>query len=253
MLVPEEQRARATASRAAASSIGIIPWRNDRRHPCRGTRWDNGVSRQRRFLCLLGTARALDPRQLPRCAKHRQRPCRRLGGRSLDRPTASSPPGHRGERGCACRLRDDQHRRVPAVCAAWLGWLVGGLTLLACGVIPSNLAVILLFSVSGIGSALALLATTLVIQRHTPDAVRARVFAASGSVNIGALVIAMIVGGALVGPLGPVALCVVCGVVTTLALVPSYFLPPRGRLPWKPEAERVEPSETRRSRWLFAT
>jgi MFS family permease len=120
-------------------------------------------------------------------------------------------------------------------------------------VIPSNIAVILLFSVSGVGSALALLATTLVLQRHAPDAVRARVFAASGSVNIGAIVIAMIVGGALVGPVGPVALCVVCGVVTTLAIVPSYLLPPRGGLPWKPDPERVATPETRRSRWLFAT
>jgi MFS family permease len=137
--------------------------------------------------------------------------------------------------------------------ALLLGWLVGGVTLLACGVIPSNVAVILLFSVSGVGSALAGVATTLVLQRRAPDAVRARVFAASGSVNIGAIVIAMIVGGALVGPLGPVSLCVVCGVVTTLAIVPSYLLPPRGRLPWKPDAERAATPEKRRSRWLFAT
>lgn len=137
--------------------------------------------------------------------------------------------------------------------ALLLGWLVGGITLLACGLIPSNVAVILLFSVSGVGSALAGVATTLVLQRHAPDAVRARVFAASGSVNIGAIVIAMIVGGALVGPLGPVALCIVCGVVTMLALGPSYLLPPRGGFPWKPEAASVDVPPARRSRWLFAT
>jgi len=132
-----------------------------------------------------------------------------------------------------------------------LGWLVGGVTLFACGVIPSNLAVILLFSVSGVGSSLAGVATTLVLQRHAPDAVRARVFAASGSVNVGAIVVAMIVGGALIGPVGPIALCLVCGAVTLLALLPSWLLPPRGGLPWKPDPEPVAASKERR--WLLAT
>lgn len=133
-----------------------------------------------------------------------------------------------------------------------LGWLVGGVTLFACGVIPSNLAVILLFSAAGVGSALAGVATTLVLQRHAPDAVRARVFAASGAVNIGAIVVAMIVGGVLIGPLGPVALCIVCGAVTLLALVPSWLVPPRGGLPWKPDAEPVRTAGERRSDWLLA-
>jgi MFS family permease len=137
--------------------------------------------------------------------------------------------------------------------ALLFGWLVGGVTLLACGLIPSNAAVIILFSISGVGAALAGVATTLVLQRHAADAVRARVFAASGSVNIGSIVIAMIVGGALVGPLGPVALCIVCGVVTLIALLPSYLLPPRRGLPWKPDGELAQTTHTKRPRWLFAT
>jgi MFS family permease len=137
--------------------------------------------------------------------------------------------------------------------ALLLGWLVGGMTLFVCGVSPSTISVIVLFSISGVGSSLAGVATTLVLQRRAPDAVRARVFAASGSVNIGAIVVAMIVGGALVGPLGPVALCIVCGTVTLLALIPSWFVPPRGRLPWKPRGARAPESTTRGSRWLLAS
>lgn len=133
-----------------------------------------------------------------------------------------------------------------------LGWLVGGVSLLTCGLIPSNVAVLVLFSTAGVGSAVAGVASTLILQRRSPDPVRARVFAASGSVNIGAIVVAMIVGGALIGPLGAVALCVVCGVVTLLALVPSWLMPPRGGLPWKPELERVEQPRAERARWLFA-
>jgi len=64
--------------------------------------------------------------------------------------------------------------------------------------------------------------------------------------------VAMFVAGFLIGPLGPVALCLVCGVVTLSALLPATLLPPRGQVPWKPDAEPVaEP--TGRQRWLFAT
>jgi MFS family permease len=112
--------------------------------------------------------------------------------------------------------------------------------------------VIILFSIAGVGDAAALLAGTLLTQRHAPDPVRARVFAAAGSVNTGAMSTAMFVAGFLIGPLGPVALCVVCGVVTLSALLPATLLPPRGQMPWKPEAEPAAES-TGRQRWLFAT
>jgi hypothetical protein len=92
----------------------------------------------------------------------------------------------------------------------------------------------------------------LLTQRHTPDAVRARVFAAAGSVNIGAMSVAMFVAGFLIGPLGPVALCVVCGVVTLSALVPATLVPPRGSVPWKPDPERATPPR-RPGRWLLAS
>ena len=134
-----------------------------------------------------------------------------------------------------------------------LGWLVGGVSLLACGIVPSTTAVIVLFSVAGVGSAVAGVASTLILQRHSPDPVRARVFAASGSVNIGAIVVAMIVGGALIGALGAVALCVVCGIVTLLALVPSSLMPPRGGLPWRPEPERSPRVESPTVRRLSAS
>jgi hypothetical protein len=65
--------------------------------------------------------------------------------------------------------------------------------------------------------------------------------------------VAMVVAGFLIGPLGPVALCVVCGLVTLSALVPSSFVPARGHPPWRPETERVPDTAPRRRRWLLAT
>jgi MFS family permease len=135
--------------------------------------------------------------------------------------------------------------------ALFFGWLVGGLSIVACAINPTSASVIVLFSIAGVGDSAALLAGTLLTQRHTPDPVRARVFAASGSVNTGAMSVAMFVAGVLIGPLGPVVLCVVCGVVTLTALLPAIFVPPRGQVPWKPEAERAS-EPVRRARWLFA-
>jgi MFS family permease len=133
------------------------------------------------------------------------------------------------------------------------GWLVAGTAIVACGVLPSTVAVVILFSIAGVGDSGALIAGTLITQRSTPDPVRARVFAASSAVSIGAMSVAMVVAGFLIGPLGPVALCVVCGLVTLSALVPSSFVPPRGHPPWRPETERVPDTAPRRRRWLLAT
>jgi MFS family permease len=136
--------------------------------------------------------------------------------------------------------------------ALFFGWLVGGLAIVLCAVSPSTASVIVLFSIAGVGDSAALLAGTLLTQRHAPDPVRARVFAASSSVNTGAMSVAMFVAGLLIGPLGPVALCLVCGVVTLSALLPAKLLPPRGQIPWKPDAEPL-PDPSHRRRWLFAT
>jgi MFS family permease len=138
--------------------------------------------------------------------------------------------------------------------ALFFGWLIGGVSIVACAIAPTTISVIVLFSVAGVGDSAALLAGTLLTQRHTPDPVRARVFAAAGAVNIGAMSVAMFVAGVLIGPLGPVALCIVCGIVTLTALVPATLVPPRGDVPWKPEAERAnEGLRSRRHRWLLAT
>lgn len=137
--------------------------------------------------------------------------------------------------------------------ALFYGWLVGGVSIVLCGVMPSTVSVIILFSIAGLGDSAALLAGTLITQRHTPDPVRARVFAAAGSVNTGAMSVAMFTAGFLIGPLGPVALCIVCGVVTLTSLVPSARVPPRGNPPWRPDPERVRGDEPARRRWLLAT
>jgi MFS family permease len=148
------------------------------------------------------------------------------------------------------RRAEGTHREKQCL---FFGWLVAGVAIVICGVIPSTLAVILLFSVAGVGDSAALIAGTLITQRHTPDPVSARVFAASGSVSIGAMSVAMFVAGFLIGPLGPVTLCVVCGFVTLSALLPSALVPPRGQSPWRPDPERAEVSEPPRRRWLLAT
>jgi MFS family permease len=136
--------------------------------------------------------------------------------------------------------------------ALFYGWLVGGVSIVACSASPTTASVIVLFSIAGVGDSAALLAGTLITQRHAPDAVRARVFAAASSVNVGAMSVAMLAAGFLIGPLGPVALCLVCGLVTLGALLPSAMVPPRGRLPWKAEPQRASGGEPRRSRWLLA-
>jgi MFS family permease len=291
MLVPEEQRARATASRAAASSIGIIlggmiggilvaalggtiaflvnsasfvfsallvlSIRGDYRaapstDPSHAGVWAGVrlIGREpalRLVIAANGAALVgygmINIAEFPLFAL--------LGSGAIGFGIATAGFGIGQFTGSRLGRRADGARREKY--ALLLGWFVGGITLFACGLIPSNLAVILLFSISGVGSALAGVATTLVLQRHAPDAVRARVFAASGSVNIGAIVIAMIVGGALIGSLGAVMLCVVCGVVTLLALGPSWLLPPRGGLPRKPEEDPVRDPQERRPRWLLAT
>jgi MFS family permease len=132
------------------------------------------------------------------------------------------------------------------------GWLGGGLSILACGIIPSTATVIALFTIAGVAESGANVASSLITQRHTPDPVRARVFAATGAVTMGSVEVAMIVGGALVGLIGPAALCVLCGAVTLLAVLPSSRVPPRGRQPLRPDAQPTgEPLP--RHRWLLAT
>jgi len=134
----------------------------------------------------------------------------------------------------------------------FFGWLVVGVAIIACGFSPSTISVVILFSIAGVGDSAALLAGVLITQRHAPDPVRARVFAASGGVMTGAISLAMFVAGFLIGPLGPVALVVLCGVVTLTALAPSAFIPPRGQPPWRPDPEPAD-DRKRPQRWLLAT
>jgi MFS family permease len=136
--------------------------------------------------------------------------------------------------------------------ALFFGWLVGGVSIVACAVDPSTASVIVLFTLAGVGDSAALLAGTLLTQRHAPDPVRARVFAVSSSVNTSAMSVAMFVAGFLIGPLGPVGLCVVCGVVTLSALVPATLVPPRGQVPWRPDPQCATDAAGRR-RWLLAS
>ena len=148
------------------------------------------------------------------------------------------------------RRAEGQHREKQLL---FLGWLVAGLAIVACGITPSSASVVALFTIAGVGASAALLAGTLIIQRHTLDPVRSRVFAASSGMNTAAMSLAMFIAGFLIGPLGPVTLCVACGLVTLTALLPSALVPPRGQPPWNPDSEHTDSPETRPRRWLLAT
>jgi MFS family permease len=73
------------------------------------------------------------------------------------------------------------------------------------------------------------------LQRRTPDAVRSRVMGAWEAANHAALVVAFVIGGAVVpvvGPRGAYALGGITGLIGTAMLVPLLrWLPGRGDAP----------------------
>jgi MFS family permease len=98
-----------------------------------------------------------------------------------------------------------------------------------CGVVPIVGAVVILFTIGGFAASTRGISATLIYQRWTPDHIRARTFAALGTANIGAIGIAMIVSGVVLGTLAPAGVCIACGFVGLLALVIATRVPPRRR------------------------
>jgi MFS family permease len=98
-----------------------------------------------------------------------------------------------------------------------------------CGVVPLVGVVVVLFSIGGFAASTRGIAATLIYQRWTPDHIRARTFAALSTANIGAIGVAMVVSGLLLGALTPAGVCIACGLVGLLALVIATRVPPRRR------------------------
>jgi MFS family permease len=100
-----------------------------------------------------------------------------------------------------------------------------------CGVVPIVGVVVVLFSIGGFAAATRGIASTLIFQRWAPDPVRARVFAAMGTSNLGAIGIAMIISGLVLAALTPAGVCIASGLVGLLALLIAARVPPRRRQP----------------------
>jgi MFS family permease len=137
-------------------------------------------------------------------------------------------------------------------------WLLVGCALVAAtrglyGVVPIAGVVVILFSIGGFAASTCGIASTLIFQRWTPDHVRARAFAALQAANYTAIGGAMTVSGLLLTVLTPAWVCVVAGVVGLFALLIAFRVPPRKPEPHDPDGVAVEPVGADRSGLLFAT
>ena len=122
-----------------------------------------------------------------------------------------------------------------------------------CGVVPIVGAVVILFSIGGFAAGTRGIASTLIFQRRAPDHIRARTFAAMGTANIGAIGVAMIISGIVLATLTPAGVCVASGLVGLLALLIATRVPPRRRDPADSGGTTVEAVKRSRRGWLFAT
>ena len=98
-----------------------------------------------------------------------------------------------------------------------------------CGVVPLVGPVVILFSIGGFAASTRGIASTLIYQRWTPDHIRARTFSALGTANVSAIGVAMIVSGIILGALTPAGVCIACGLVALFALIVATRVPPRRR------------------------
>jgi MFS family permease len=115
-----------------------------------------------------------------------------------------------------------------------------------CGVVPVVGAVVVLFSIGGFAASTRGIASTLIFQRWAPDQVRARVFAAMGTANLGAIGVAMIVSGVVLATLTPAGVCIASGLVGLCALLIATRIPPRRREPVDYDGAVAEPAPATR-------
>lgn len=122
-----------------------------------------------------------------------------------------------------------------------------------CGVVPIVGAVVILFSIGGFAAGTRGIASTLIFQRRAPDHVRARTFAAMGTANIGAIGVAMIVSGIVLATLTPAGVCVASGLVGLLALLIATRVPPRRRDPADSDGTTTAAVKPPLREWSLAT
>lgn len=121
------------------------------------------------------------------------------------------------------------------------------------GVVPVAGVVVVLFAIGGFAAVTCGISSNLIFQRWTPDHVRARAFAALQASNYAGIGLSMAVSGLLLTVLTPPWVCVVAGMVGLCALLVAFRVPPRKRDP--ANAEPLEPalSENGQSGLLLAT
>ena len=100
-----------------------------------------------------------------------------------------------------------------------------------CGVVPSVGVLVVLLSIGGFAASTRGIATTLIFQRWAPDHVRARAFAAMSATNWGAIGVSMIIGGVVLPALTPRGVCIASGLIGLFALLIARRVPPRHREP----------------------
>jgi MFS family permease len=122
-----------------------------------------------------------------------------------------------------------------------------------CGVVPIVGVVVLLFSIGGFAASTRGIASTLIFQRWAPDHVRARVFAAMGSANLGAIGVAMMISGLAIVALTPAGVCIASGFVGLCALLIATRVPPRGGETADPDSSSLEPVPALRRHWSLGT
>lgn len=122
-----------------------------------------------------------------------------------------------------------------------------------CGVVPIVGAVVVLFSIGGFAASTRGIASTLIFQRWAPDHLRARTFAAMSTANWGAIGVAMIVSGIVLAALTPAGVCIASGILGLCALLIATRVPPRRRDPADVDGAVTETVRPSRSEWSLAT
>jgi MFS family permease len=122
-----------------------------------------------------------------------------------------------------------------------------------CGVVPIVGAVVVLFSIGGFAASTRGIASTLIFQRWAPDHLRARTFAAMGTANWGAIGVAMIVSGIVLASLTPAGVCIASGLLGLCALLIATRVPPRRRDPLDLDGAVTETLRPPRGKWSLAT
>jgi MFS family permease len=122
-----------------------------------------------------------------------------------------------------------------------------------CGVVPIVGAVVVLFSIGGFAASTRGIASTLIFQRWAPDHLRARTFAAMGTANLSAIGVAMIISGIVLASLTPAGVCIASGLLGLCALLIATRVPPRRRDPLDLDGAVTETLRHPRGEWSLAT